>query len=77
MVAWSQLSNLKMNRELEEENNMSDRMELLDNDLDKVVGGALKWKGNGTVYPKDNPDAVRMYRGEYMIQYDWAFFHAE
>ena len=28
-------------------------------------------------YKKDNPDAVRMYRGEYMIQYDWAFFHAE
>ena len=28
-------------------------------------------------YKKDNPNAVRMYRGEYMIQYDWAFFHAE
>ena len=28
-------------------------------------------------YKKDNPEAVRMYRGEYMIQYDWAFFHAE
>ena len=28
-------------------------------------------------YKKDNPDAVRQYRGEYMIQYDWAFFHAE
>ncbi|MBR1846205.1 MAG: response regulator, partial [Bacilli bacterium] len=27
-------------------------------------------------YKKNNPDAVRQYRGEYMIQYDWAFFHA-
>ena len=27
-------------------------------------------------YKKDNPTAVRMYRGEYMFQYDWAFFHA-
>lgn len=25
-------------------------------------------------YQKDNPDAVRMYRGEYMIQYSWAIF---
>ena len=28
-------------------------------------------------YKKDNPDAIRQYRGEYMIQYDWAFFDAE
>lgn len=28
-------------------------------------------------YKKNDPTAVRMYRGEYMIQYDWAFFHAE
>lgn len=28
-------------------------------------------------YKKDDPDAIRMYRGEYMIQYDWAYFHAE
>ena len=25
-------------------------------------------------YKKDNPNAVRMYRGEYMIQYPWAVF---
>lgn len=25
-------------------------------------------------YKKDNPDAVRLYRGEYMIQYPWASF---
>ena len=25
-------------------------------------------------YKKDNPDAVRMYRGEYMIQYSWPCF---
>lgn len=25
-------------------------------------------------YKNNNPDAVRMYRGEYMIQYSWAFF---
>lgn len=28
-------------------------------------------------YKRDNPDAVRMYRGEYMIQYSWAFFEDE
>ena len=28
-------------------------------------------------YKKGNPNAVRMYRGEYMIQYSWAFFDAE
>jgi two-component SAPR family response regulator len=25
-------------------------------------------------YKKGNPDAIRMYRGEYMIQYSWAIF---
>ena len=25
-------------------------------------------------YKKDNPDAIRMYRGEYMIQYSWPIF---
>ena len=28
-------------------------------------------------YKKDNPDAIRAYRGEYMIQYPWAFFESE
>ena len=28
-------------------------------------------------YKKDNPDAVRMYRGEYMIQYSWPLFDNE
>ena len=28
-------------------------------------------------YKKNNPNAVRMYRGEYMIQYSWAFFKEE
>ena len=28
-------------------------------------------------YKKNNPDAVRMYRGEYMIQYDWPMFDCE
>ena len=28
------------------------------------------------LYKKGNPDAVRMYRGEYMNQYSWAVFHA-
>ena len=27
-------------------------------------------------YKKNNPDAIRMYRGEYMIQYSWAVFKA-
>ncbi len=26
-------------------------------------------------YKKGNPDAIRMYRGEYMIQYSWALFN--
>ena len=28
-------------------------------------------------YKKGNPDAIRMYRGEYMIQYSWAIFEDE
>ena len=28
-------------------------------------------------YKKNNPDAIRMYRGEYMLQYSWAFFKDE
>ena len=28
-------------------------------------------------YKKDNPDAIRMYRGEYMVQYPWAAFKSE
>lgn len=28
-------------------------------------------------YKKNNPDAIRMYRGEYMIQYPWAMFEAD
>lgn len=28
-------------------------------------------------YKKDNPVAIRAYRGEYMVQYDWAFFESE
>ena len=28
-------------------------------------------------YKRNNPDAIRMYRGEYMIQYSWAFFKDE
>lgn len=28
-------------------------------------------------YKKDNPEAVRLYRGEYMIQYPWANFNEE
>lgn len=39
-------------------------------DVDKVDCDAYEYK-------KDNPDAVRMYRGEYMIQYSWAYFKDE
>ena len=28
-------------------------------------------------YKKGNPDAIRMYRGEYMIQYSWSYFDTE
>ena len=36
-------------------------------DVDKVECDAYEYK-------KDNPNAIRMYRGEYMIQYSWPFF---
>lgn len=39
---------------------MSDRIELNDDSLKDVVGGALVWKKD-YVYPKDNPDAVYHY----------------
>lgn len=39
---------------------MSNRAEINMEDLDKVVGGALKFS-KGTVYPKDNPSAEYTY----------------
>ena len=27
-------------------------------------------------YKKNNPDAIRMFRGEYMIQYSWPIFNS-
>jgi len=36
-------------------------------DINKVDCDAYEYKNN-------NPDAIRMYRGEYMIQYSWAAF---
>ena len=36
-------------------------------DVDKVDCDAYE-------YRKGNPEAIRLYRGEYMIQYPWAFF---
>ena len=39
-------------------------------DVEKVDCDAYEYK-------KDNPNAVRMYRGEYMIQYSWAYFDAD
>lgn len=39
---------------------MADRIELNNEQLDDVVGGALTWKG-GNVYPKDDPSAVYHY----------------
>lgn len=36
-------------------------------DVDKVDCDAYEYK-------KDNPNAIRLYRGEYMIQYPWAIF---
>ena len=32
--------------------------------------------GDAYEYRKDNPDAIRMYRGEYMAQYSWAIFES-
>ena len=26
-------------------------------------------------YKRNNPDAIRLYRGEYMAQYSWAIFN--
>ena len=39
---------------------MSDRNLINENDLDLVVGGALRWQ-DGNVFPKDNPSAVYHY----------------
>ena len=39
-------------------------------DVDKIDCDAYEYK-------KGNPDAIRMYRGEYMIQYSWPYFDAE
>lgn len=39
-------------------------------DTSKVDCDAYEYKNN-------NPDAIRMYRGEYMNQYSWPFFDAE
>lgn len=39
---------------------MADRIEINGNELDNVVGGALRWS-KGKVYPKDNPSAVYRY----------------
>ncbi len=39
-------------------------------DINKVDCDAFEYKN-------DNPDAIRMYRGEYMIQYPWAVFKDE
>ncbi len=39
-------------------------------DVSKIDCDAYEYKNN-------NPTAIRMYRGEYMIQYEWAFFSEE
>ena len=39
-------------------------------DINKVDCDAYEYK-------KNNPDAIRMYRGEYMIQYSWPYFDDE
>lgn len=38
-------------------------------DIDEIDCDAYEYK-------KGNPEAIRAYRGEYMIQYPWAVFHA-
>ena len=39
-------------------------------DIDKIDCDAYEYK-------RGNPDAIRMYLGEYMIQYPWALFDSE
>ena len=39
-------------------------------DIDKIDCDAYEYK-------RGNPDAIRMYRGEYMTQYSWALFDGE
>ena len=39
---------------------MADRIEIDSNELENVVGGALKWQG-GNVWPKDDPSIVYHY----------------
>lgn len=39
---------------------MSDRIQLSDQEMEDVVGGALRWK-NGEVWPKNDPSCVYEY----------------
>ena len=39
-------------------------------DINKIDCDAYEYKNN-------NPEAIRMYRGEYMMQYSWPIFNAD
>ena len=37
---------------------MADRVEINESALENVTGGALRWKSDGKVFPKNDPNAV-------------------
>lgn len=53
---------------------MTDRIELNEQEVEGVVGGALKWQG-GKVWPKNDPSKVYHYKDYYAciawIQENW------
>ncbi len=44
---------------------MANRVMLNEQEVDNVVGGALKWLKSGVVYPKNNPDVQYSYTDYY------------
>lgn len=47
---------------------MTDRIELKDQEVDAVVGGALRWTQDGTVCPKNDPNVQYTYTDYYECQ---------
>lgn len=47
---------------------MSNRIELNDQETDNVIGGALRWTKDGTVYPKNDPSVQYTYTDYYECQ---------
>lgn len=52
---------------------MSERREVLGEELENIVGGVLKWK-DGVVYPKNDPGATYRYT-DYSACQAWIVSH--